>query len=203
MGGIAEYDARLWQDISSLENYIAEEEELAKLELQNLGCPKEIAEKMAEDDRKKGPHMHFPGAPGYGGVSDELLTLLKNLDQSVETFPFRAYINFKPYIFLLPDLLSIQIITESGEFWLNTTILTNEEKRRFVELWDSSFTLQFDYHKFRIKHCYPSAALMSFMAEMFKKYGMTRLLDKTPTRDERAYDLWSELIELHKSEGDS
>lgn len=202
MGNIAEYDAHLWQDISSLENYIAEDEELAKIDLQSFGCPRETAEKIAEDHRKKGEHMHFPG--GYGYTSDQLLTLLKNLYQSVETFPFRAYINFDPYVsFPFPDFLCIQIIIEPGESWLNTTILTDEERRRFIELWNSSWILQLYYRKFGMKHCYPSAELMSFMAEMFKKYTTTHLIDKTPTRDEKAHDLLSKLTELHKSEGDS
>ena len=87
---IEKYDQELEQDISSLKKYVDEDEELAKAEFQNLGCPKETIEDIATKERAKGKHMYFD-LPACMG-SDELLAELKELLQSIKISSFRIYL---------------------------------------------------------------------------------------------------------------
>jgi len=59
MSSIDKYDQELERDIATLQKDIDEDEELAKMDFQNLGCPKEIAEQIARKEKKKGKHMLF------------------------------------------------------------------------------------------------------------------------------------------------
>lgn len=192
ISSIEKYDQELEQDISSLEKHIDEDEELAKMDFQNLGCPKEIAEQIARKEKEKGKHMH----PSFGFTSigmDEALKLLKELTESLQVLPSRVYLNC-PDMVWESDLLSIQIIREDGSFRFNTTTLSDQERTKFVEYMHTLFEVYHNWLYWGIYHCYPSPELVRFVAEMLIKYKEEQLLSKEPVKDNKAWKLWGKIV---------
>ncbi len=192
VNAIHKYDENLERDITQLETYIAKDEEEAKQQMELDGCPKETIEEIIKKRRDEGRHMRPPYFPDMStGESDDLLKELRELCQAVNDFPFRLYLNLHLWF---PDPLSVQVVTNNGEFWLNTTILTDNERRKLVAQIFKLLKLNMGCVHYGMQYFYPSVELMRFIAEMLPKHESEDLLSKTKMEDRVARDLLREML---------
>jgi len=161
---IKEYDQGLEQDIISLEQYIAKDEELAKTEMLNRGFTAEVIDKLAIDKRAQGKHLQFDYPACI--ASDEILALLKELSLCIKDSPFRIMMN-PPSV--KDDWLSIRIVTEGQSYLYDANVLSTEQQKQFAEQMYTLLPLYRYWTSYGISRCYPSNKVMMFMSDVIKE----------------------------------
>jgi hypothetical protein len=118
---IQKYDQELLEDISSLPQYIEnwklEEVNSASRALRAKGCPKEIADDIAKEERD---------APFKG-----LLDLMKELAFCIKDFPFR--IDLSTLTLGGVDEFPPEILFPSSRFQFNLSVLDDDERGIFLK----------------------------------------------------------------------
>lgn len=188
---IALWDRELDADIQYFENYICDEESLARKEM--YGTPSEVIERVLEEERKKGKHMIPPFSWTFASMLvDDLLKNMKELRDVVMHYSFRAHF-FN---------LSVIVITSNGRFFLNTNILSDEERKRFfkcsIETWPVDFFRGGHYYTGHPKYQYPTVKSMAFIEEMLNKYDRQSLLSSEFVVDDGVTDLLINMIDNEK-----
>jgi hypothetical protein len=204
MSYIGKYDQALEQDIELVQRYIQEDIELAKTMMRNLSTSEKMINKVMGDERARGKRIFFEGM-GLG--ADKLLQMLKELSQFVTAFPFRIYLTNPAKIFsgTISDepalnnenVLSVRVITEEDDqCWIDTNVLIQEERVDFVKLIGDCFSINSAWlpYQYRVSNYYPSKELIKLVTKLQLKYQLKLILTKTPTRDEVAMSLFSQII---------
>ncbi|MFC1956945.1 hypothetical protein ACFLVY_01435 [Chloroflexota bacterium] len=188
---IERYDQELIEDINTLQQYVAEQEDLQKDFMRSFGTPEKTIEEVSRKARTEGRPISDDGS---GAAVLKMVKFLEDMVRVYDSYPFRMFIGPLQYS-------NTNVLWENDWFELDTRPLSNEERQEYARHWRITWkfnriTDPTNLAASVVTHrCYPSGDFVKFVANLLIKYGAARLLSKNPQYDKEMEKIWKDLSE--------
>lgn len=182
MNLIDKYDEELMEDITKLEQALAEHENLARDFMSSYGAKGSVVEEVIINGRRRGEPVTEP--PGIGKRTIDLMKWLESMRPVYQSFPFRISISrFSPF--------DCDAIFENFPRSINQKTLTPKESEVLLRFMREVMHINYiGWEVASIASFYPTSELMRFTANLILKYNPGDLFKPLNNDNENITTAW-------------